>query len=57
MREICALCMTDVCACMQVFSSVVELVCFYANNAIHLTIDKDSGAVLGKVQLTASPTR
>ena len=42
---------------VQVFNSVVELVCFYGNNAIHLTIDKDSGAVLGKVQLSASPSK
>jgi len=41
----------------QVFNSVVELICFYANNPIHLTIDKDSGSLLGKVQLTSSPTR
>lgn len=41
----------------HVFNSVVELICFYANNPIHLTIDKDSGSLLGKVQLTSSPTR
>jgi len=41
----------------QVFNSVVELICFYANNPIHLTIDKNSGALLGKVQLSTCPAK